>query len=76
MIAIKQHSIILQDFSQIFDPLGLATPVTIHAKISLQEVWQSKCTWAGFITEVIQIHFSIQEQQTLSFRTMVIHTLS
>ena len=36
---------ILQDFSQIFDPLGWATPVTIHAKILHQEVWQRKCQW-------------------------------
>jgi len=27
------------------DPSGWATPVTIRAKILLQEVWQSKCTW-------------------------------
>ena len=25
--------------------LGWATPVTIHAKILLQEVWQRKCSW-------------------------------
>ena len=36
---------ILQDSSQILDPLGWATPVTIHAKISLQEVWQRKYSW-------------------------------
>ena len=36
---------ILQDSSQIFDPLGWATPVTIRAKILLQEVWQRKCQW-------------------------------
>jgi len=35
---------ILQDSSQIFDPLRWATPVTIRAKI-LQEVWQRKCQW-------------------------------
>ena len=36
---------ILQDSSQIFDPLGWAIPVTICAKILLQEVWQRKCKW-------------------------------
>ena len=30
---------VLQSSSQIYDPLGWATPVTIKAKISLQEVW-------------------------------------
>ena len=36
---------ILQDSSQLYDPLGWATPVTIRAKILLQEVWQKQCTW-------------------------------
>ena len=36
---------ILQDSSQIYDPLGWATPVTIRAKLLLQEVWQRKCSW-------------------------------
>ena len=36
---------ILQDSSQLYDPLGWATPVTIRAKILLQEMWQKKCTW-------------------------------
>ena len=36
---------ILQDSSQIFDPLGWATPVSICAKILLQGVWQQKRSW-------------------------------
>ena len=36
---------ILQDSSMIYDPLGWATPVTVRAKILLQDVWQRKCTW-------------------------------
>ena len=41
---ISKHSI-LQDSSQIYDPLGWVTPVTVRAKILLQEVWQRKCSW-------------------------------
>ena len=33
---------VLQSSSQIYDPLGWATPVTIKAKILLQKVWQRK----------------------------------
>ena len=36
---------ILQDSSQIYDPLGWVTPVTVRAKILLQEIWQMKCSW-------------------------------
>ena len=36
---------VLQDSLQIFDPLGWATPVSILAKILLQEVWQQKHSW-------------------------------
>ena len=36
---------VLQGSSQIYDPLGWATPVTIKAKILLQEVWQRKASW-------------------------------
>ena len=36
---------VLQTSSQIYDPLGWATPVTIKAKILLQCIWQSKLSW-------------------------------
>ena len=36
---------VLQTSSQIFDPLGWVTPVTVRAKIMLQEIWQTKLTW-------------------------------
>ena len=36
---------VLQTSSQIFDPLGWVTPVTIKAKLLLQEVWQAKLAW-------------------------------
>ena len=36
---------VLQTSSLIYDPLGWATPVTIKAKILLQNIWQSKLSW-------------------------------
>ena len=36
---------VLQTSSQIYDPLGWVTPVTVRAKILLQEIWQAKLTW-------------------------------
>ena len=36
---------VLQTSSQIYDPLGWVTPVTVRAKILLQQIWQTKLTW-------------------------------
>ena len=36
---------VLQTSSQIYNPLGWATPITIKAKILLQDIWQSKLSW-------------------------------
>ena len=45
---------ILQASSQIFDPLGWVTPVTVQAKILLQEVWLTKLTWDEPLPEAIK----------------------
>ena len=36
---------ILRYSSQIYDPLGLLSPVTVRAKILLQELWTDKYDW-------------------------------
>ena len=36
---------ILQHTSRVHDPLGLLFPVTIRAKIFLQDLWKGKFTW-------------------------------
>ncbi|XP_053391450.1 uncharacterized protein LOC128554226 [Mercenaria mercenaria] len=45
---------ILKFSSQIYDPLGLLSPVTVRAKILLQELWKSKYDWDIFLPEVIR----------------------
>ncbi|XP_043276054.1 uncharacterized protein [Venturia canescens] len=37
--------LILSEVAQIFDPLGLISPVTIRAKLLLQELWLHKINW-------------------------------
>ena len=44
---------VLQTSSQIFDPLGFVTPVSVRAKILLQEIWQTKFTWDEPLSEKI-----------------------
>jgi hypothetical protein len=36
---------VLRASSKIYDPLGLITPITIRAKIFLQEFWELKYAW-------------------------------
>ncbi|XP_022912197.2 uncharacterized protein [Onthophagus taurus] len=45
---------ILSDIAQVFDPLGLLCPVTINAKIILQEIWQAGLNWDEALPNHIQ----------------------
>ena len=45
---------ILQASSQIIDPLGWVTPVTVRAKILLQEILQTKLTWDEPLPDMIK----------------------
>ena len=45
-----QHSLttkrdVLKDVSKLFDPLGFVSPITMSAKMVLQELWQHKLDW-------------------------------
>ena len=44
---------VLQDLSKIFDPLGLAAPVVIRAKILMQKLWIRKVAWDEPLDEEI-----------------------
>jgi len=63
---------ILQDSSQIFDPLEWATPVTICAKILLQEVWQRKCQWGTPIDEDITSRWLSIRSDILKFSNLIL----
>ena len=36
---------LLQESSKVFDPLGIATPVTIQAKLLIQKIWTTQIEW-------------------------------
>ena len=41
---LSKHQV-LQQSSKSFDPLGIASPVTIQAKLLVQTLWQKKISW-------------------------------
>ena len=49
---------ILRYTASIFDPLGLATPVTITAKLLLQELWQDNVSWDAELAKPCQIRWA------------------
>ncbi|XP_076384172.1 uncharacterized protein LOC143262191 [Megalopta genalis] len=66
----KRH--ILATIAKIFDPLGLLGPVTIHAKIIMQQLWQLKIDWdeslpANIHTEWTEYERSLQELNQIEF---------
>ncbi|XP_076381801.1 uncharacterized protein LOC143260421 [Megalopta genalis] len=66
----KRH--ILATIAKIFDPLGLLGPVTIRAKIIMQQLWQLKIDWdeslpANIHTEWTEYERSLQELNQIEF---------
>jgi hypothetical protein len=49
---------ILQQTSRIYDPLGIIGPVTIRAKILLQEIWREKFNWDSPLPDNFQTNWA------------------
>ncbi|XP_062538988.1 uncharacterized protein LOC134207280 [Armigeres subalbatus] len=43
--------IVLSDIARLFDPLGLAGPVLVQAKLFLQDLWRDGCDWKEPLNE-------------------------
>ncbi|XP_058830213.1 uncharacterized protein LOC131689266 isoform X1 [Topomyia yanbarensis] len=59
---------ILSAISQLFDPLGLVSPVIVRAKIIMQQLWSLSCGWDDEIPEPVQVKWKryVQQLQQLS----------
>jgi len=42
---------VLQQSSRLYDPLGFLAPITVQAKILLQELWQLKIKWDELLND-------------------------
>ena len=63
---------ILQSSSAIFDPLGFITPVTIQAKILIQELWKKHIDWDEPLEESFQHRWSKIAQDITEATNIVI----
>ncbi|CAL8137208.1 unnamed protein product [Orchesella dallaii] len=43
--------VVLSQLAKVFDPLGFISPVTIRAKLFLQELWKSELSWDESLTD-------------------------
>ena len=64
--------IILSRVSSLFDPLGLATPLTIKGKLLIQQAWKSKIGWdqelpEDFVEAWPEIEYSLNNAGSLIF---------
>ncbi|XP_058840964.1 uncharacterized protein LOC131696441 [Topomyia yanbarensis] len=59
---------ILSAISQLFDPLGLVSPVIIRAKIIMQQLWSLPCGWDDEVPEPIVLKWQnyVEQLQKLS----------
>ncbi|XP_045157295.2 uncharacterized protein LOC123523710 [Mercenaria mercenaria] len=48
---------ILQETAKLYDPLGVFSPLTVRAKILLQDIWKQKYDWDVPLPEDIQIQW-------------------
>ncbi|XP_062703701.1 uncharacterized protein LOC134286146 [Aedes albopictus] len=46
--------IILSDFPKLFDPLGLVGPSLVPAKVFLQDLWRTMCSWNEAVPDELQ----------------------
>ena len=63
---------ILKSSSRIYDPLGLLSPVTVRAKLLMQDLWQGGYEWDELLPAELQTTWKtlaadIQESSSLSF---------
>ncbi|CAB0034926.1 unnamed protein product [Trichogramma brassicae] len=61
---------ILSEVAQIFDPLGIISPVTIKSKVLLQELWLHKLTWDEEVPESIRSRWMIMRRDFLRLNTL------
>lgn len=54
---------LLSDASKIFDPCGFLSPITIKAKITMQEVWKSGTDWDCVVPSAIQSEWNAYKNE-------------
>ena len=53
----------MSNLSRVFDPLGLLSPLTIPARMLMQETWKLQLDWDSILPEIIQ-----EQWETIALR--------
>ncbi|XP_055522891.1 uncharacterized protein LOC129717074 [Wyeomyia smithii] len=62
--------VILSDASKLFDPLGLAGPVIVPAKVFIQTLWKLKCQWDDPLPEEFQLFWHEYRQNLIALDSL------
>ncbi|XP_055523061.1 uncharacterized protein LOC129717231 [Wyeomyia smithii] len=64
--------VVLSDTARIFDPLGLIGPVTVLAKIFLQDLWKHKADWDDPLPEDLQTFWNEYRRNIAALETLTV----
>ncbi|XP_053687258.1 uncharacterized protein LOC128736793 [Sabethes cyaneus] len=70
--AVITKRVVLSDAARIFDPLGLVSPVTILAKIFLQELWKGSLDWDIPLPEELEQYWVEFRRNMLSLESITV----
>lgn len=63
---------ILSEIAQLFDPLGLLSPIIVQAKMFLQELWMVKFGWDELLSPKMQARWNAFRQQLQNLQQLSI----
>ncbi|XP_058810637.1 uncharacterized protein LOC131675615 [Phymastichus coffea] len=64
---------VYSDIARLFDPLGWLAPVTVTAKVIMQDLWIERCEWDEPLTEEVRCRWQSYCQSLSTLHTLTIN---